>query len=313
VSFSTGDSSLNSAPQNTYSGATALTGGTLTVTGLGGWAAYQSQLLMSGGTTFTANTTPTAGVAPGATFASLSGAGTINLTGGSGNGLDLTGNDQLSTTFSGNITGSAGEFALFGGGGTLTLTGTNNTYSGPTDIFGDAVVGTPGGGPLGATLKAGRDQCVLAQFAGGDVGRRERHPRPQQFRPDDRQPRRQRHGQARLSLSSPSRYNDSLQPFVAVSAAQEFVTAGGMFVTPEVRLGYNREALGGARSLTVASVTGVVFPVVGVRPSKDIVTAGAGLTVDYAPNLALYATYDAIVPTGNTTDQTVQAGLRIRF
>ena len=46
---------------------------------------------------------------------------------------------------------------------------------------------------------------------------------------------------------------------------------------------------------------------------KNIVTAGVGITVDYAPNLAFYATYDGIMPTGNTTDHTVQAGLRIRF
>ncbi|MBV8779128.1 MAG: autotransporter outer membrane beta-barrel domain-containing protein, partial [Alphaproteobacteria bacterium] len=74
------------------------------------------------------------------------------------------------------------------------------------------------------------------------------------------------------------------------------------------------EALGGARALTVATVAGgIVFPVVGVRPSKDILTAGAGITMDYAPNLALYATYDGIMPTGNTTDHTVQAGVRIKF
>ena len=84
--------------------------------------------------------------------------------------------------------------------------------------------------------------------------------------------------------------------------------------TPEVRaLAGDREALSGSRTLTVATVSGVQFPVIGVRPSKNILTAGAGLTVDYAPSLALYATYDAIVPTGNTTDQTVQAGLKIRF
>ena len=154
LSFSSGGtSSLNSFPVNTYSGATALTSGGLSVSGTSGWAAYQSQLQMSGGTTFTASTTGS--TAPGATFASLSGAGTINLNGGNGNGLDLTGNDQQSTTFSGQITGSGGEFALFGGGGTLTLTGTSNNYTGPTDIFGDFTEGTPGGGPLGATLIAG--------------------------------------------------------------------------------------------------------------------------------------------------------------
>jgi outer membrane autotransporter protein len=155
--FNPGNSSLTSPALNTYTGATPLStpGANLAVIGTAGYSAPQSQLQVNAATTFAANTTPTAGVAPGATFASLTGAGTVNLgPGGTGNGLDLTGNDQLSTTFAGNITGS-GEFALFGGGGTLTLTGTNNTYSGPTDIFGNVIVGTPGGGPQGATLKAG--------------------------------------------------------------------------------------------------------------------------------------------------------------
>ncbi len=156
ASFTTGNSSLNSLPANTYSGATSLTSGTLSVSGAQGFAAFQSQLQMSTGTTFTAATTPVSGIAQGATFASLSGAGTITLTGGSGNGLDLTGNDQVHTTFSGQITGSGGEFALFGGGGMLTLTGTNNNYTGPTDIFGGVIVGTPASGmPFAATLQAG--------------------------------------------------------------------------------------------------------------------------------------------------------------
>ncbi|HZK91682.1 MAG TPA: autotransporter-associated beta strand repeat-containing protein [Stellaceae bacterium] len=156
VSFNSGSSSLTSPAMNTYSGASALvTGGNLAVVGAAGYSAPQSQLEVDAASTFTANTTPTMGVAPGATFASLTGAGTINLGAGSGNGLDLSGNDQLSTIFSGNIIGAAGELALFGGGGTLTLSGTNNTYSGPTDIFGNVIVGTPGGGPLGATLIAG--------------------------------------------------------------------------------------------------------------------------------------------------------------
>jgi hypothetical protein len=31
------------------------------------------------------------------------------------------------------------------------------------------------------------------------------------------------------------------------------------------------------------------------------------------PNLALYVNYDGILPTGNITEQTVQAGLRWKF
>ena len=42
-------------------------------------------------------------------------------------------------------------------------------------------------------------------------------------------------------------------------------------------------------------------------------TGGLGLTIQVGPNLSFYATYDAILPTGNTIAQTVQAGLRWRF
>ncbi|MBV8778331.1 MAG: autotransporter-associated beta strand repeat-containing protein, partial [Alphaproteobacteria bacterium] len=157
VPFITGNSSLTSPALNTYTGATQLSvpGANLAVIGAAGYSAAQSQLQVNAGTMFAANTTPTMGVAPGATFASLTGAGTINLGPGFGNGLDLTGNDQQSTMFSGNIIGTAGELALFGGGGSLTLTGTSNTYSGPTDIFGNVIVGTPAGPARGATLIAG--------------------------------------------------------------------------------------------------------------------------------------------------------------
>jgi outer membrane autotransporter protein len=120
-------------------------------------------------------------------------------------------------------------------------------------------------------------------------------------------------GASGFNLSSSGRGTDSLQPFIAVSIAQKFVTADGGFITPEVRVGYDREALSGSRTLTVATVSGVQFPVTGAEPSKNIFTAGAGITLNYAPNLAPYATYDGIVPTGNTTDHTVQAGLRLKF
>jgi fibronectin-binding autotransporter adhesin len=49
------------------------------------------------------------------------------------------------------------------------------------------------------------------------------------------------------------------------------------------------------------------------RPSRDRVSAGLGLVVQAAPKLDLYADYDAVLPTGNTTEQTMQAGLRWAF
>jgi outer membrane autotransporter protein len=55
------------------------------------------------------------------------------------------------------------------------------------------------------------------------------------------------------------------------------------------------------------------LPVVGVTPSKDIVTAGFGVTMQAGPALSLYANYDTSVHIGNTTDQTLSAGLHWRF
>jgi fibronectin-binding autotransporter adhesin len=120
-------------------------------------------------------------------------------------------------------------------------------------------------------------------------------------------------GAGGFDLSAASHSTDSFQHFVELALAQKFVTADGTLITPEARLGYDREALSGSRTLTVATVSGAQFPVTGIRPSKNIATAGVGLAVQAGPALSLYATYDAILPTGNTTDHTVQAGLRLRF
>jgi outer membrane autotransporter protein len=116
-----------------------------------------------------------------------------------------------------------------------------------------------------------------------------------------------------FNLSSPGHGTDSVQPYIAVAAAQKFLTNGGAQFTPELRLGYAREALSGARLITLTTVSGAGFPVVGVTPSKDIVTAGFGVTMQAGPALSLYANYDTAVRTGNTTDQTLSAGLHWRF
>ena len=116
-----------------------------------------------------------------------------------------------------------------------------------------------------------------------------------------------------LDLSSGARSTDSLQPYVAVSVAQIFVTAEGAQLTPELRLGYSREVLSNSRVLTVATLDSTNFLVQGVNPSKDMLTAGLGVTTRARDDVFLYANYDALVRTGNTTMQTVSAGLRIRF
>jgi outer membrane autotransporter protein len=71
---------------------------------------------------------------------------------------------------------------------------------------------------------------------------------------------------------------------------------------PKLRLGYDRETLAGTRELTVATASGAQF-----------LTAGIGVSVQTGPAMSLYANYDAVLPTGNTTEQTLQAGVRVRF
>jgi len=116
-----------------------------------------------------------------------------------------------------------------------------------------------------------------------------------------------------FNLSNRGRGTDSLQPYFATSSWRSFATDQGSIITPEVRLGYTREALSNSRLVTVATVTGANFPVQGVKPSKNMLTAGAGVTMQAQDNVYLYADYDAVAPTGNTAYQIVSAGLRIKF
>jgi fibronectin-binding autotransporter adhesin len=116
-----------------------------------------------------------------------------------------------------------------------------------------------------------------------------------------------------LDLSSGPRSTDSLQPYVALSVAQTFGTPAETQVTPELRLGYSYEVLSNSRVLTVGTLDGTNFLVQGVNPSRNMLTAGVGVTVRARDDVFLYANYHALVRTGNTTMQTVSAGLRIRF
>jgi len=116
-----------------------------------------------------------------------------------------------------------------------------------------------------------------------------------------------------FGLSARTNDTDSLQPFAGVAAAEKFITADGSEITPEARLAYSREVLNNNRVLAVAATDGTPFLARGVRPSRDMLAAGIGFTLRTQDNIFLYASYDAVLPTGNTTDQTLSAGVRIRF
>jgi fibronectin-binding autotransporter adhesin len=120
-------------------------------------------------------------------------------------------------------------------------------------------------------------------------------------------------GASGFNLSSGSRSTDSFRPYIGAALAQRFLTGDGAEIAPELRLGYAYEVLSNARLLTVSTLSGIDFPVVGVAPSRNQMTAGVGIAMRSGPDLTFYASYDTTLRTGNTTDHVVQAGLRWRF
>ncbi len=132
-----------------YSGQTSLQGGTFQPpSSSGAYAAHQSPLAMVAGSTLDL----TSGYG---SFESLSGNGSILLN-AANIGLGLSLNNAASGSFAGTLSGTGG-LILNGGGGSLTLTGLNNTFSGTTSIFARIVIGSSGqaSGPFVATLFAG--------------------------------------------------------------------------------------------------------------------------------------------------------------
>jgi fibronectin-binding autotransporter adhesin len=116
-----------------------------------------------------------------------------------------------------------------------------------------------------------------------------------------------------FNLSAGTNDTDSLQPFVRFVAADKFITADGTEIMPEMRLAYCREVLSNNRLLRVSAIDGTPFVVRGVKPSRDMVTVGGGISVRARDRLSLYANYDTVLHTGNTSEQTVSAGVRIQF
>lgn len=94
-------------------------------------------------------------------------------------------------------------------------------------------------------------------------------------------------GASGFDLSAGGHGTDSFQPYLAVAAAQKFIIDSGAEITPELRLGYAYEALSNSRLLAVTTASGADFPVTGVAPSRNQVTAGIGLSMVAGPNLSL--------------------------
>jgi len=118
-------------------------------------------------------------------------------------------------------------------------------------------------------------------------------------------------GASGFNLLGQSNSATSLQPFIGATASRTIVTDNGMQITPTLAVGYAREVANNGRSIEVNSADGTTFLAQGIRPSRDILTAGGGLTVKARDNLYVYADYDASLPVGNIVNQTFSLGVRI--
>jgi uncharacterized protein with beta-barrel porin domain len=95
--------------------------------------------------------------------------------------------------------------------------------------------------------------------------------------------------------------------------ARTFITDGGAPIVPELRLGSAREVANDSRALNLGAAGGSTLLLPGVRPSRNMLSGGVGVTMQLQNSLYLFGNYDVIMPTGNTMVHTVQAGLRLRF
>jgi hypothetical protein len=107
-----------------------------------------------------------------------------------------------------------------------------------------------------------------------------------------------------------SQYN-SVQPYVLVNAAKNFVLASGITVRPNITAGYEYEAGTHGVATTLTSADGTVFftPHTDLDPS-DVLLSG-GISAGKG-NWSLFATYTARLAS-NWNTQTAEAGLRILF
>lgn len=143
-----------------YTGNTTLTSGTLRAEALlngSALASNSSLLVMSAGTVLDLD------VSSFASFKNISGDGAIlNNSNSLGGGLNLIGNVPTNENFAGTITGT-GSLTMWGGGEILTLSGSTD-YSGDTNLFANAIIGSASG-PFTNELRAGATNAFSANSA----------------------------------------------------------------------------------------------------------------------------------------------------
>ncbi|HVH79092.1 MAG TPA: autotransporter outer membrane beta-barrel domain-containing protein, partial [Stellaceae bacterium] len=107
---------------------------------------------------------------------------------------------------------------------------------------------------------------------------------------------------------------DSLRLGLGVRAQTAIAIGDGYTLRPEARLRFEHHALDEQPVGAGAFAAEPLFPftIAGVKPGREAGIAGAGLTLDHGPALALYADYTAELRTRETV-QAVLAGVRIRW
>ncbi len=135
-----------------YSGVTSVAAGTLQAGATNVFSASSDFTVASGATLALNNFNQT--------IASLAGAGMVTL----GSATLTTGGDNAATTFSGSITGAGGLVKT--GGGTFTLSGTSNNYTGPTKVIGGVLNVTGSLGNTAVTVQSGTTLEGTGSIAG---------------------------------------------------------------------------------------------------------------------------------------------------
>jgi outer membrane autotransporter protein len=98
---------------------------------------------------------------------------------------------------------------------------------------------------------------------------------------------------------------------MGASAQESLTTGSGTVLTPEADLAYSHELFNTPPSLV--TVSGGVFTVGGLAPSRDALTIGGSINAEMSERLALFAAYHATLPTSNLLAQTVEAGITYKF
>jgi autotransporter-associated beta strand protein len=146
-----GSGTLTLTGSNSYSGGTTVSAGTLTIGNNSALGATTGSLTANGGTLDLAGFSPSVGVLAGASGTITSSTGSATLT---------TSVQAVASTFSGAITGPI--TLAKAGSGTLTLTGSNNSYTGGTSIVaGRLVVGIANALPVTTTVTFGSGSGTL--------------------------------------------------------------------------------------------------------------------------------------------------------